>query len=90
MTPTQRKTFEYWRARMPATFEMLCLTQETIKNAPLPEADRQALISQVHLLCRTMAGEIDDLHEEAQRKRTEALSGLLGSVFQEAPPARAG
>lgn len=87
MTPTQRKTFEYWRAKMPQTFKALSHTHALI--VALPDVERQVLIDMVNTLCRTMAGEIDELHAADQHERMEALSSLLGGVFQEAPPAHA-
>ncbi len=89
MTPQRRKTFEYWRARMPATFKALCETHAMIKIVAQSDTERRALIDSVNLLCKTMAGEIDDLHAADEQKRTQALSSVLGSVFQEELPAHA-
>jgi|HubBroStandDraft_6_1064221.scaffolds.fasta_scaffold3060929_2 hypothetical protein len=89
MTPQRRKTVEYWRARMPATFKALCETHAMITIVAQSDTERRALIDSVNLLCKTMAGEIDVLHAADEQKRTQALSSVLGSVF-EGPPATGG
>ncbi len=90
MTPARRKTFEYWRARMPDTLKALCETHAMINIVAQSDTERRALIDSDNLLCKTMAGEIDDLHAADKQKGAQALSSVLGSVFQEATPDRVG
>jgi len=85
MTLKQRKAFEYWSERVPATVAALRSTIIAIERLDIPKDDRRRMMESVIMLLTTVADDIDRLHGEEEVQRAETLSSLLGGVF-EAPP----